>query len=329
MNCDWLPYNIIVRLISKSLRDRLLNLNLFKCQARLKTRPKSVLRPPHPSTNVYPLLPGQMDLPTTVEEFICFLDGASVEPYGNQGPTFIGNLKSTIEIALFEALNDAPRGEELKIPIKIFRFLRQQVFRKLQIPHQRTLASELDLLSANIRVIQAACGEWVHGFIQTRLSFSSEETPNLTSESQWWSLLQDLLRDCDKGEAPTQINDIRITEISHELLSCMRLYLDDLKYEEMARQAVKSLTLASVRGMGFQDGIDSGIFQLQDWQKAWEQPFRGRALCALETKLQLNAHAIMNDEKKARMSRIVPVVQASGTGKSRLSEEYGVFSFLC
>jgi hypothetical protein len=270
-----------------------------------------------------------MDLPTTVEGFICFLDGASVEPYGNKGPTFIGNLKSTIQIALFEALNNAPRGEELKIPINIFRFLRHDVFRKLQIPLQRTLASELDLLSANIGVIQAVCGEWVHGFINTHLTFPSEDTPNLISESQCWNLVKDLLRDCDKGEVPTQINDIRITEISHELLSCMRQYLEDLKDEEMARQAGKSLTLASVRGMGFQDGIDSGIFQLQDWQKAWEQPFRGRALCALETKLQLNAHAIMDDEKKARMSRIVPVVQASGTGKSRLSEEYGVFSFFC
>jgi hypothetical protein len=78
---------------------------------------------------------------------------------------------------------------------------------------------------------------------------------------------------------------------------------------------------------GMQEGLDGDLVNYDIWQKAWNRPFRGRALHALETKLQLNAEAIREspDCDKRDMSRIIPVVQASGTGKSRLSEEYGSF----
>jgi hypothetical protein len=75
--------------------------------------------------------------------------------------------------------------------------------------------------------------------------------------------------------------------------------------------------------MNLQEGLDADLIPRTDWQDAWNRPFSGGALNALETKLQLNAHAIRTDSKKRDMSRIIPVVQASGTGKSRLSEEYG------
>src|SRR5439155_803620 len=151
------------------------------------------------------------------------------------------------------------------------------------------------------------------------------DTPNPVSEPQFLSLIKGLLGDCDKGEVPTQVDDDRIIKISRELLSCMRQYLSDIKNkEDLARQAAQSL---STVGMNMQEKLDGGLLDLQEWQNAWNHPFRGRALHALETKLQLNAHAIRNDDKKAQMSRIIPVVQASGTGKSRLSEEYDLFPY--
>ena len=60
---------------------------------------------------------------------------------------------------------------------------------------------------------------------------------------------------------------------------------------------------------------------LEEWDAAWDTEFRGHVLKRLELKLHLNVQAVTNDENKRYMSRIIPVVQASGTGKSRLAEE--------
>jgi hypothetical protein len=137
------------------------------------------------------------------------------------------------------------------------------------------------------------------------------------------SWVKNLLQDCDKGKAPTQIEDFRLIEISQELLPCMRRHVTDLKVEEMTRR-FKELHVP-VHGMNSQEGLDGDLLPWKEWQDAWNQPFQGEALAALTTKLQLNAQAIRTDPKKEQMSRIIPVVQASGTGKSRLSEEYVLF----
>ena len=171
-------------------------------------------------------------------------------------------------------------------------------------------------------ILVDACCIWAESFIRRRFTPPREETPYPISEPSGLRLVKDLLADCDKGNVPTQEDDGRIGRISKDLLLSMRQYLIDLKNEEeLAQRAKQSLTLAPVRGMNTQDGFDGGIFDLEDWQRAWDQPFQGNALAALETKLQLNAHAIRTDHKKMQMSRVIPVVQASGTGKSRLSEE--------
>ena len=59
-----------------------------------------------------------------------------------------------------------------------------------------------------------------------------------------------------------------------------------------------------------------------EWRNAWTSEFRGHVLESLELKLDLNVQAVWNDGDREIMSRIIPVVQASGTGKSRLAEEY-------
>ena len=61
-----------------------------------------------------------------------------------------------------------------------------------------------------------------------------------------FSLVKNLLQDCDKGEAPTQLDDSRLIKISHELLSCMRQDLTHLKdVEETARKVAESPNLRS------------------------------------------------------------------------------------
>lgn len=60
---------------------------------------------------------------------------------------------------------------------------------------------------------------------------------------------------------------------------------------------------------------------LGEWDAAWDTEFRGDVLKRLELKLHLNVEAVTNDNNKRDMSRIIPVVQSSGTGKSRLAQE--------
>jgi len=58
-------------------------------------------------------------------------------------------------------------------------------------------------------------------------------------------------------------------------------------------------------------------------EEAWKDKFHGEALGNLQKKLNLHVSSVTDPNKRSKhnMSRIIPVVQASGTGKSRLAEE--------
>ena len=58
------------------------------------------------------------------------------------------------------------------------------------------------------------------------------------------------------------------------------------------------------------------------WKDAWTTEYRGDALVHLEDKLKQLSHDVQNGSKDQSMSRLIPVVQASGAGKSRLAEMY-------
>lgn len=252
--------------------------------------------------------------------FLQFLDGEPDEKYGDRGTIVLDILKDTIQLAIHDALGRRATGT----PIEVYRFLRHKVFHTLSTPLYAALDSTLGPIEdARLEAIYSACFQWTYSFANNCL-LQSNDTPSLVSTSQVPSLVQNLLEDIDNGHIPTSKNDDRIIRILGELLSCMRRYLEDLKNEELARSTEHSLNLA-IRGMNLQEKLDGGLIDDEAWQNAWNQPFRGRAMDALETKLQLNADAIRMDYKKATMSRIIPVVQASGTGKSRLAEEYGSF----
>ena len=98
-------------------------------------------------------------------------------------------------------------------------------------------------------------------------------------------------------------------------------YLDSLRLlaskEQVARRPVFP---PSLQGR-LQPQENMSTIPVEEWDAAWNTEFRGHVLKRLELKLHLNVQAITNDQNKHQMSRIIPVVQASGTGKSRLAEE--------
>ena len=265
-----------------------------------------------------------LNLPTTVGEFCDFLDGKSVAPYGDMGTTVIDILQRTVRLAIYQGLSARTPGD----PMDEFEFLRCTGLSMLG-PHllRHEIASVLAPIDVNVaHVVRSACTAWAESFA-VNLPRSNDENSNVLSSPRVLSLVKNLLQDCDRQEVPTQIDDVRLLEIAQEFMLCMRRYLTDLKDAEEAAQGFTELRI-SVRGMNLQEALDGDLLPWRGWQDAWEQPFRGLALTALETKLQLNAQAIRTDFKKEQMSRIIPVVQASGTGKSRLAEEYGLFSLL-
>jgi hypothetical protein len=268
-------------------------------------------------------MPDQLNLPTTLDEFIDFLNGDPVDPYGNMGTIVLDALQDAIQRALYDGLKSALLQKEPGCPIDIFSFMRVKVFFMLANPLESILRDRLDVNRANVGIIIDACFSLVSSFVQCRLIPPSKGTPDPVSEPPGLRMVKDLLADCDNGNAPTQEDDIRIVRISEYLVISMSNYLLDLKNEdELAQRAKQSLIFTPVSGKDMQDGRDGGLFDLGDWQRAWNKPFQGNALAALETTLQLHAHAIRSDHnKKLQMSRVIPVVQASGTGKSRLAEE--------
>ena len=66
-------------------------------------------------------------------------------------------------------------------------------------------------------------------------------------------------------------------------------------------------------------------FEFDAWQNAWEVQFRGDSLSLLQRKLQVHMQMLRQLENSNKgntsVSRVIPIVQGSGAGKSRLAEE--------
>ena len=197
------------------------------------------------------------------------------------GTTIIDALHKSIQHTIYTKLQDAFRQRRHGIPIDEFRFLRFKVFHTLYGSLDSAITSIPGPIDTNVlNAVVDGCFNWAQSFANTRLTLLSEDKSSLLSESHVLILVKNLLQDCDNGEVPTQIDDSRLIKISHELLSCMRQYLTDLKDdEELAQSIVKSLSLESfapVAGMNSQEGVDGDLLDSGQWQNAWNQPFRGK-----------------------------------------------------
>lgn len=114
-----------------------------------------------------------------------------------------------------------------------------------------------------------------------------------------------------------------LASIVTSLVNLMTRFLWDRMKEEMALAETKPNTPPpDESGQNMQDAVRDE-FDRKLWLTAWQQPFRGQVLESLEMKLQLNVYGLQSNQERSRgMSRIIPIVQSSGTGKSRLAEEY-------
>jgi hypothetical protein len=109
-----------------------------------------------------------------------------------------------------------------------------------------------------------------------------------------------------------------IKEWCDSFFDSMRHHLTSLSFE----QSSTPITEISPKGDNAQEGR-SLLYTSNDWAAAWKHPYKGNALSHLELKLRLNIESMRGGVgKRSQMSRIIPIVQSSGAGKSRLAEEF-------
>ena len=239
-----------------------------------------------------------------MEAFAKFLNGEPEETYGDKSSIVLAVVKRTIQLLLDVHVHE-DSVDDYQLLDSVFRDLSGRIY--TEVAHE---LRPLD--NACYKAICKACRTWANDFANHLQYWNG-----LGQTSEVPNLVQALLQDVRKGDFSALEIEDRILRISEELLLCMRQHLDNVP------RSTEPVLTDPMRDT--QEGLDGGLVAYEIWQKAWDQPFRGRALHALETKLQLNADAIRKEPTKKGMSRIIPVVQASGTGKSRLSEEYGSF----
>jgi hypothetical protein len=262
--------------------------------------------------------------PPKVGPFVRFLNGESVSEYGGAGDG--GIVSEALEKALPSTIYSALRRPEFKDNASMFLERTLLSFSGDLYFTLRSWPKPID--ETALQAINRFCRNWAFQFGTALLH--SEDASTSASSFQLPELVKALHQNIsDRGGIPPEDDSATnqlVSSLSEELLRCMRKYLDDRQNsEERAARAKSSRSLTSSN----QEGLDVGVIESGYWQSAWKTPFLGRSLSALETKLQLNADAIRtaDDRSKKQMSRIIPVVQASGTGKSRLSEEYGFVHF--
>lgn len=104
---------------------------------------------------------------------------------------------------------------------------------------------------------------------------------------------------------------------------------------------VEQFTAAMLRFLEMQGGLTTALSneeevrmktpRFEGWEDAWGSQYRGDALKNLENKLlSLSMTAPRNDSSRGfrSMSRLIPIVQGSGAGKSRLADMYRTIHLL-
>lgn len=139
------------------------------------------------------------------------------------------------------------------------------------------------------------------------------------------------LEDYFRGNLDRPELETRADQIVSDVILCMEEFLSRLVGEGTPENKGLSSKVDGSVGMSHQEGWTT-MLAPEDWQSAWKQPFRGKSLDFLKLKLALNVDALKHARRPSRgkiskleMSRIIPIIQSSGTGKSRLAEEYDLF----
>ena len=169
--------------------------------------------------------------------------------------------------------------------------------------------------------------------------FSSDHVLNLNNSwsgpNSLSSMLQNstdsiemFLEDYFHGNIDQTELETRTDQIVGDIILCMEEFLSCLVPEQAPPKKGLSSKVDGSLGTSQHEGWNTMLVP-EDWQSAWKQPFRGKSLDFLKRKLALNVDALKHARRSSRgkiskleMSRIIPIIQSSGTGKSRLAEEY-------
>ena len=253
-----------------------------------------------------------------------YIKGEYAEPYGDKGKEsrdlFIQTLTKTFT-SVAEELCHVESIDASK-PINTHNFL-EHFFTKL------TINVLQQFLTFPGKSVHTSYLHWVSNFWasywQTLNTYSFERTSQTSMFQDLTDRIAKFLNDYSDNNIDQIELKTRIDEIVGHLLYCMEEHLSGL----VSQQGLEKETSPAWM-IGLQDTVRSDL-QVADWQDAWNQPFRGDSLNLLKRKLALNVNALQRAPKplpemgvisKLDMSRIIPIVQSSGTGKSRLAEEY-------
>jgi hypothetical protein len=231
--------------------------------------------------------------PTTVESFINYLNGNNIDEYGDDGIAVIDQLVNIIieQVKLELTQNMSCFHWQSTVPINARRL--RGFFMNIWLLFDETLP-EMNVRPSIIDAFAAWNAKFEEDyFTKVFVDFEPELQNIVKSIESLKSLYRDSQGDYSQYQSSFDkvINSVREYFYKH---------LESMNEQEKQQ-------------------LDSRAH----WLAAWKQPFRGTALSSLETKLALNVKALTKREaRNAKMSRIISIVQSSGSGKSRLGEEY-------
>ena len=272
-------------------------------------------------------------LPTPVSAFIDYLDGKTISDFDDSAENLLSILSSVLEIGVRQQYAEflsirmqrlEERNESASIrDMDVVNFL-IAVFPSIGVvrrsgPIQTAFNS---LTDASIDIIFG----WLRAYQKSDLDALRDPSSPVSffkifSQSSVYSPLYSLLEgDC--ADIHNEDFAQKCDEIKDAILNDLIQYLRRISIEE-ARQRDSSPEGEVVSGGLNDQDLTTQAIQYTEWFLAWEDEFRGSALENLEVKLSLNVQALRTGRNdKTTMSRIIPIVQSSGTGKSRLAEQY-------
>jgi hypothetical protein len=240
---------------------------------------------------------------TSLSDFLSFINGNTVAVYGDAEDA--SRVKPTLESCMKQAVKNANNlWQEQAAPFKDtkgydpFGLFLAAAYEEFLLPASRGLR----MISPKFQ------DAWRAHFN----SFQEQAKQLETNPDVLGSTANMKLPDPEDAQ---DVADAALDKISRTLLEWYYTFLVNENNRAQAGQYEFGF------GGGRRTQQNVSTIQHEKWVEAWETEFRGDVLNRLELKLHSNSVAVTTDETKTRMSRIIPVVQSSGTGKSRLAEE--------
>lgn len=272
-------------------------------------------------------------LPTPVSAFIDYLDGKTISDFDDSAENLLSVLSSVLEIGVRQQYAEflsirmhrlEERNESASIQdMDIVNFL-IGVF-----PHIGAVRRSGPIQTAFNPLTDASVGiifRWLTAYQESDLDALRDPSSPVSffkifSRSSVYSRIYPLLEgDC--ADIHSEDFAQKCHEIKDAILNNLIQYLRRLSIGEARQRGSPPEGEVVPGGLNDQD-LTTQAIQYTEWFLAWEDEFRGSALENLEMKLSLNVQALRTGRNdKTTMSRIIPIVQSSGTGKSRIAEQY-------